>query len=73
MDGSSQLIAWLTDKYNSNNYFTAVAEQLEVYNIDELGPTTGTVFKIFSNNNSDIKINTLFNRGAMKSIMSFDI
>ena len=49
-----------------------VVEQLEVYNIDELGPTTGTVFQIFANNNSDIKINTLFDTGAMKSIMSFD-
>ena len=49
-----------------------VAEQLEVYNIDELGPTTGTVFQIFANNNSDIKINTLFDTGAMKSVMSFD-
>ena len=49
-----------------------VAEQLEVYNTDKLGPTTGTVFQIFANNNSDIKINTLFNTGAMKSVMSFD-
>ena len=49
-----------------------VAEQLEVYNIDELGPTTGTVFQIFANNNLDLKINTLFDTGAMKSIMSLD-
>ena len=49
-----------------------VAEQLEIYNIDELGPTTGTVFQILANNNSDIKINTLFNTCAMKSVMSFD-
>ena len=49
-----------------------VAEQLEVYNVDELGPTTGTVFQIFANNNLDLKINTLFDTGAMKSIMSFD-
>ena len=47
MDGSSQLIAWLTEKYNPDNYFTAVAEQLEIYNIDELGQTTGTVFQFF--------------------------
>ena len=49
-----------------------VAEQLEIYNIDELGPTIGTVFQIFANNNPDIKINTLFDTGAMKSVMSFD-
>ena len=71
-DGSSQQNAWLTEKYNPDNYFTAVAEQLEVYNIDELGPTTGTVFQIFANNNLDLKINTLFDTGAMKSVMSFD-
>ena len=49
-----------------------VAEHLEIYNIDELGPTTGTVFKIITNNNTDRKINRLFDTGAMKSIMSFD-
>ena len=32
---------------------------------------TGTVFQVFANNNLDIKINTLFNTGAMKSIMSW--
>ena len=35
-----------------------------------IGPTTGTVFQIFANNNLDIKINTLFDTGAMKSVMS---
>ena len=49
-----------------------VAEHLEVYNIDELGPTTGTVFKIFANNNTDIKINVLLDTGVMKRVMSFD-
>ena len=49
-----------------------VPEQLEVYSIDKLGPTTGTVFQIFANNNLDLKINTLFDTGAMKSIMSLD-
>ena len=49
-----------------------VAEQLEVYNVDKLGPTTGTVFQIFANNNLDLKINALFGTGTMKSIMSFD-
>ena len=32
---------------------------------------TGTVFQIFANNNLDIKINTLFDTGAMKSVMSW--
>ena len=32
---------------------------------------TGTVFQIFANNNSDVKINTLFDTGAMKSLMSW--
>ena len=49
-----------------------VAAHLEIYNIDKLGPTTGTVFQILANNNSDLKINTLFDTGAMKSVMSFD-
>ena len=49
-----------------------VAEQIEVYSVDKLGPTTGTVFQIFANNNLDLKINTLFDTGAMKSVMSLD-
>ena len=48
-----------------------VPEKLDIYNIDELGPTTGTVFQIFANNNLDLKINTLFDTGAMKSVMSW--
>ena len=48
-----------------------VAEKLDIYNIDELGPTTGTVFQIFANNNLDVKINTLFDTSAMKSVMSW--
>ena len=36
------------------------------------GPTTGTVFQIFANNNWNLKINTLFDTGAIKSVMSFD-
>ena len=59
------------DKYNPDNYFKAVAEKLDIYNIDELGPTTGTVFQVFANNNLDIKINTFFDTGAMKSVMSW--
>ena len=44
---------------------------MDVYNIDELGPTTGTVFQTFTNNNLNLKINTLFDTGAMKSVMSW--
>ena len=47
-----------------------VAEKPDIYNIDKLSPTTGTVFQVFANNNLDIKIKTLFNTGAMKSMMS---
>ena len=36
-----------------------------------MGPTTGTVFQVFANNNLDVKINTLFDTGAMKSVMSW--
>ena len=43
---------------------------MDIYNIDELGPTTGTVFQTFANNNLTTKINTLFDTGAMKSVMS---
>ena len=46
---------------------------MDIYDIDELGPTTGTVFQIFANNNQAIKINTLFDTGAMKSIMSLEM
>ena len=45
---------------------------MEIHNIDELGPTTGTVFQIFTNNNPNFKINTLFDTGAMKSVMSLE-
>ena len=43
-------------KYNPDDYFTVVAEKLDIYNIDELLPTTGTVFQVFSNNNLDVKL-----------------
>ena len=46
---------------------------MDIYNIDELGPTTGTVFQIFANNTLKTKINTLFDTGAMKSVMSLDM
>ena len=44
---------------------------MDIYNIDELGPSRGTIFQVFANNCLDIKINTLFDTGAMKSIMSW--
>ena len=50
-----------------------MAENIDIYNIDELGPTTGTVFQIFANNNLNTKINTLFDTGAMKSVMSLEM
>ena len=50
-----------------------VANNVDIYDIDELGPTTGTVFQIFANNNQAIKINTLFDTGAMKSVMSLEM
>ena len=38
----------------------------------EIQPT-GTVFQIFANNNQAMKINTLFDTGAMKSVMSLEM
>ena len=35
--------------------------------------TTGTVFQIFTNNNLNTKINTLFDTGAMKSVMLLEM
>ena len=46
---------------------------MDIYNIDELGPTTGTVFQTVTNNNLSMKINTLFDTGAMKSVMSLEM
>ena len=46
---------------------------MDIYNIDKLGPTTGTVFQIFANNNLTTKINTLFDTGAIKSVMSLEM
>ena len=72
-DGIHQQKAWLPEKYNPDDYFREVAENVDIYNIDKLGPTTGTVFQIFANNNLVVKINTLFNTGAMKSVMSLEM
>ena len=71
MDGNNQQHARLTEK-NPDNYFTVVVEHLEIYNIDALGPTTGTLFQLFANNNPNLKINTLFDTGTMKSVMCFE-
>ena len=46
---------------------------MDIYNIDKLGPTTGTVFQVFANNKLEAKINTHFHTGAMKSIMSLEM
>ena len=72
-DSICQQQAWLPENYNPDNYFSKVAENVDIYNIGELGPTTGTVFQIFVNNNLNIKINTLFDTGVMKSIMSLEM
>ena len=60
-------------EYNPNDYFSEVAKNIDIYNIDELRPTTGTVFQIFANNNLNTKINTLIDTGAMKSVMSLEM
>ena len=73
MDSICQQQARLPEKYNPNNYFREVVENIDIYNIDELGPTTGTVFQIFANNNLNTKINTLIDTGAMKSVMSLEM
>ena len=72
-DGICQQQASLPEKYNPDDYLREVAENIDIYNIDELGPTTGTVFQIFANNNLNTKINTLFDTGAMKSVMSLEM
>ena len=46
---------------------------MDIYDVNKLGPTTGTVFQIFANNNKAMKINTLFDTGAMKSVMSLEM
>ena len=33
----------------------------------------GTVFQVFANNNLDVKINTLFDTGAMKGVISLEM
>ena len=54
-DSNNHQQAWLTQKYNPDDYFTVVAEKFDIYNIDEIGPTTGIVFQIFANDNLDLK------------------
>ena len=57
-------MAYVNHKHNSQTGTTQT--NIDIYNIDELGPTTGTVFQIFANNNLDTKINTLFDTGVWK-------
>ena len=72
-DSIRQPSALLPEKYDPDDYFREVAKNVDIYNIDKLGPTTGTVFQIFANNNLDIKINTFFDTGAMRSVMSLEM
>ena len=44
-----------SQRYNPQDYFKEVANNVDIYDIDELGPTTGTVFQIFANNNQAMK------------------
>ena len=65
---------WKKQKESKSNSLPHdIAENINIYNIDELGPTTGTVFQIFANNNLNTKINTLIDTGAMKSVMSLEM
>ena len=48
-----------------------MSENVDIYNINKLGRTTGTVFQVFANNNLEVKINTLFDTGTMKRVMSW--
>ena len=57
-------------KYNPDDYFTAIPEPKDVYDVNELGSTSGTVFSVIANGKRGLKINTLFDTGAMKSVMS---
>ena len=57
-------------KYNPDDYFTAIPEPIDVYDVNEFGSTSGTVFPVIANGKKGLKINTLFDTGAMKSIMS---
>ena len=47
-------------------------ENTEIYILEEIGAKTGTVFKVYANNNRDLSINALFNTGASKSVMSHE-
>ena len=57
-------------KYNPDDRFTAIPEPIYVYNVNEFGSTSGTVFPVIANGKKGLKINNLFDTGAMKSIMS---
>ena len=59
-------------RYNPDDYFTSVAEHTEICSLQEIGAKTGTVFEVFTNNNSELLISALFDTGATKSVMSYD-
>ena len=70
---TSRMATWLKEKYNPYDYIKTITEVADIYNVDECSPTTGTVFPIFAINNSELKINNLFDTEAMKSVMSYDM
>ena len=59
-------------RYDPDNYLHTIAEHTEIHSLEEIGAKTGTVFEVFANNNQNLLINTLFNTGASKSVMSHD-
>ena len=68
-----QSSAWLPVKYNPDEYFTAVPEPIDVYDVNKFGSTSGTVFPVVANGKTLLKINTLYDTGAMKSVMSLSM
>ena len=59
-------------RYNPDNYLHTIAEHTEIYSLEEIGAQPGTIYEVFPNNNQNLSINTLFNTGASKSVMSHD-
>ena len=56
-------------KYDLDKYFTTVPEPIDVYDVNKFRSTSGTVLPVIVNGKTGLKINTLFDTGAMKSIM----
>ena len=50
-----------------------IPEHLEICSLEEIGSRTGTVSEVFTNNNRNLLINALFDTGASKSVMSFNM